>query len=238
MLNTGHQLKKWIIYLFYWSGYLLLFSLIQGVPANDFFTAFGNELIGLIPKVIFVTLVVEWLTDDLFLKKNITRFCATYLLLLVTFAFVLRIVDNYIILKYFLTYWRKEPLLSAPPFLYNAIKLQFLVTIPFSVKLLNYWKEEKKRLQHVQTEADHYLDLFNEAKHNLTAGSAGNNNAFINVKCDRRIVKIFFSEICYFEAQGNYIFIYTLTNLFKTYLSVSELEDQLSGTPVVYCFPE
>jgi hypothetical protein len=223
-------LKKTTLYIFYWAGYLLLFSLIQGLPANDFSTAFKSELVSLVPKVIFVTIVVEWLADDLFQKKKYGRFFAGYILLLVIFAFVLRLADNYVILKYLLTYWKKEPLLSAAPFLYNAIKLQFLVTVPFCVKLFNYLAEEKKRLQQAQTEADHYFELFNETKHNEATVPAAGEAAFIQVKCERRMLKISFSEICYFEAQGNYIFIYTLTGLFKTYLAISELEEQLPAS--------
>jgi DNA-binding LytR/AlgR family response regulator len=44
------------------------------------------------------------------------------------------------------------------------------------------------------------------------------------------MIKIWLSEICYFEAQGNYISIYTLTATHKTYLTISELEEKLSGS--------
>jgi hypothetical protein len=222
-------MKKGIIYLLYWLGYLLLFSLIEGLPSHDLFTSFKSELVSLVPKAIFVTLVVEVLADNFFLKRNIARFCTIYIALLIGFAFVLRLADNYIILKYLLIHWEKEPLLSAAPFLYNAIKLQFLVTIPFLVKLYGYYAEEKIRLQQAQTEANHYLGLFNEAKLQSNTTSPKTDAAFIQVKCDRRMMKIPVANICYFEAQGNYIFIYTLTGMFKAYLAVSELEEQLPG---------
>jgi hypothetical protein len=225
--------SKWtrgLMYLLYWVGYLLLFSIIQGVPADDFFTAFRNELISLVPKIIFVALVVEWLMPGLFAKKNILRFFIVYFLLLAAFAVVLRLIDNYIILQYFLTYWKKEPLLSAPPFLYNAIKLQFLATIPVCVTLFNYWASEKKQLQQARLEASHYQNLISEINNSKTALPPENDKDFITVKCDRRMVKIFFADIYYFEAQGNYVFIYTVNKTFKAYLSFSALQEQLPGS--------
>ena len=218
------------MYLVYWVGYLLLFSVIQGVPAGDFFTAFRNELISLAPKIICVSLVVEWLLPDVFTKKNIPRFFIIYFLLLAVFALVLRLIDNYIILQYFLTYWKKEALLSAPPFLYNAIKLQFLVTVPVCVTLFNYWSSEKKQLQQAELQANHYQNLISEINNSKTTIPSGNDKDFITVKCDRRMVKIFFSDTLYFEAQGNYVFIYTLNKVFKAYLSFSALQEQLPGS--------
>ena len=50
---------------------------------------------------------------------------------------------------------------------------------------------------------------------------------FIFVKCERRMVKLFLDEIDYFESQGNYLLIYTDSDCFKTYLSISEMEDKL-----------
>lgn len=140
------------MYVCYWAGYVLLFSLVQGFASKDFLTAFYNELFSLLPKVIFVLLVIEWLMDALFFKKEIAKFLFTYTCLLLVFAFVQRLIDNHIILHYFLTFWEKEPLLSMAPYLYNIIKLQFVVTIPFSIKLFYYWANEKNRVQAIQAE--------------------------------------------------------------------------------------
>lgn len=140
------------MYVLYWAGYVLLFSLIQGFAARDFLTAFYNELFSLLPKIFFVLIIIEWLMDALFFKNKIAAFIIIYISLLLVFAFILRLIDNYIILTYFLTNWTKEPLLSTPPFLYNIIKLQFVVTIPFSIKLFYYWAKEKNRVQAIQAE--------------------------------------------------------------------------------------
>lgn len=140
------------MYVLYWSAYVLLFSLIQGFAARDFLTAFYNELFGIIPKIVFVSIIVEWLMDKLLFKKTIAAFIGIYILLLFLFAFIQRVIDNYIILEYVLTNWIKEPLLNAPPFLYNVIKLQFVITIPFSIKLFYYWTKEQNRVQIIQSE--------------------------------------------------------------------------------------
>jgi DNA-binding LytR/AlgR family response regulator len=52
-------------------------------------------------------------------------------------------------------------------------------------------------------------------------------NPFIFVKCERKMVKLFLDEIDYFESQGNYLMIYTETNSYKTYQSISEMEEKL-----------
>ncbi|GGF05284.1 LytR/AlgR family response regulator transcription factor [Flavobacterium limi] len=52
-------------------------------------------------------------------------------------------------------------------------------------------------------------------------------NPFIFVKCERKMVKLFLDEIDYFESQGNYLMIYTETNSYKTYQSISEMQEKL-----------
>jgi two-component system, LytTR family, sensor kinase len=137
---------------FYWTGYVVLFSFIQGFAANDIITAFYNELISLPPKIVFVWLVTGSLMNRLFFTKRLGVYLSIYVFLLVLFAFLLRLVDNSIILTYFLTHWSKQPLLSTPPFVYNLVKLQFVVTIPFCFRLFQYWTREEKRVQAVKAE--------------------------------------------------------------------------------------
>jgi two-component system, LytTR family, sensor kinase len=136
----------------YWIGYVVLFSFIQGFAANDITTAFYNELISLPPKVVFVWLVTGLLMDRLFFTKRFSLFFLCYAILLAAFAFLLRLVDNYIILTHFLTHWNKQPLLSTPPFVYNLVKLQFIVTIPFCFRLFQFWTKEAQRVQAVKAE--------------------------------------------------------------------------------------
>ncbi|MHC0440185.1 LytR/AlgR family response regulator transcription factor [Flavobacterium sp. 3-210] len=52
-------------------------------------------------------------------------------------------------------------------------------------------------------------------------------NPFIFVKCERKMIKLFLEEIDYFESQGNYLLIYTATDCYKTYQSITEMEDKL-----------
>jgi len=207
--------KKTELYILYWTGYLLLFTLIEGSTDHDFFNVFRNELISLAPKVLFVWLVIEKLFFDLLDRRKFTRSVVVYILLMVSFALLMRVIDNYIVLRYFLTYWVREPLLSAAPFLYNIIKLQFLLTIPFCVKLYQYLHTEKNRLQQLQTVP------VNAEKTSLL------------IKCDRRMVNLSFDDIYYFEAEGNYLKIFTTNGTFKTYLSISELEEKLPPSKFV-----
>lgn len=50
---------------------------------------------------------------------------------------------------------------------------------------------------------------------------------FIFVKCERRMFKFYLDDILYFESQGNYLLLYTQTDSFKTYQSISEMNEKL-----------
>ena len=206
------------MYTLYWVGYLLLFTILQGLSAGDFFTVFRNEFFSLTPKVFFVAIVVETLMADLLFRQKIIRFIVVYVLLMAVFALLLRLIDNYVILKYFLTAWTKEPLLSIAPFLYNCIKLQFVLAVPFCIKLYQLLNSEKVRALQIATEK-------NSLDKNVLA--AHNEDAFLSVKCERRIVKIKIADICYIEAQGNYLVIFTTNGTHKTYSSISDFEAKL-----------
>lgn len=147
--STSQKIK---IYTFYWVGYILLFSLIQGLPTADFWRALPNECYSVLPKIVFVLLIVEIAMPLLFFKKRRTLFIFTYLFSILFFAFIQRLIDNYIIIAFYLTEWKSEPLLSAPVYLYNVIKLQFIVTIPLAIKLVYYLAEEKNRVQSILSE--------------------------------------------------------------------------------------
>ncbi|MBP7397207.1 MAG: histidine kinase [Flavobacterium sp.] len=140
------------MYTIYWLGYILLFSLIQGLPTADFWRALSNECYSVLPKILFVLLIVEVAMPLLFFKKRKALFIFTYLFSILFFAFIQRLIDNYIVIAYNLTEWKSEPLLSAPVYLYNVIKLQFIVTIPLAIKLVYYLAEEKNRVQSILSE--------------------------------------------------------------------------------------
>jgi len=51
--------------------------------------------------------------------------------------------------------------------------------------------------------------------------------AFIVIKSDRRMVKIFLDDILYFEAQKNYLNIVTPIETYRTYQSISDMEEKI-----------
>lgn len=140
------------LYALYWLGYIVLFSLIQGLPERDFLTSFYNEWLSILPKILFVTIVVEFLMPRFLFREKTIVFIVIYILLILLFAFVQRLIDNYIILPYFLTLWKIEALLAVPAFLYNISKLQFVVTLPLAFKLFYYLAEEKNKVQVILSE--------------------------------------------------------------------------------------
>lgn len=143
-LFTSQKLK---MYAVYWLTYILLFSLIQGLPTKDFTTALLNECLSVFPKLFFVILIVEWLMPQLLFRKKTVAFLIAYLLLILLFALIQRLIDNFVIIEYMMKHWKTEPLFSAPVYLYNVIKLQFVVTIPVSIKLFSHLAAEKNKVQ-------------------------------------------------------------------------------------------
>jgi two-component system LytT family sensor kinase len=139
-------------YILYWISYVLLFTLVQSIPSEDFPKPLYNEIISLFPKMVFVYVITGWLMDKFFLSGKRKIFVTAYVVCLLLFAVALRLIDNYIILHYILTSWTKQPLLDVPPFLYNVVKLQFVVTIPFCLKLFYHWAKENSKVQQVEAE--------------------------------------------------------------------------------------
>src|ERR1700750_2707636 len=93
---SNRKWKKAELYVLYWLGYLLLFTLVEGSTERDFFNVFRNELIGLAPKVLFVWLILDKLFYNLLNKQKFARAIITYALLTVIFAITMRVIDNYI----------------------------------------------------------------------------------------------------------------------------------------------
>ncbi|AFD05278.1 putative regulator of cell autolysis [Solitalea canadensis DSM 3403] len=144
--------QKVKLYSVYWIGYILLLSLIQGMPDKDFLTSLTNELLSVGPRIVFVLLIVEVLMPQLIFKRRSAEFILIYVLLILFFAFIQRLIDNQLIIRYFMKHWQPEPLFSVPVYLYNVIKLQFVVTIPLALKLFYHLAEEKSKVQAIQSE--------------------------------------------------------------------------------------
>jgi two-component system, LytTR family, sensor kinase len=136
------------ILLVYWALYYVLISFIEAGPEQYYSEAFLSNLVALPVKFLFVLVTIGPLTDGLLLKKRVASFLVLYFLLLIIFAALLRVVDNYVILPYVLSHWIKQPIFDGPAFLYSAIKLQFVAAIPFMIKIFSHWGEVERR--HVQ----------------------------------------------------------------------------------------
>lgn len=129
----------------YWVSYYILISLIESGPQQAYYDAFAANLVSLPVKIIFVVVVTDFLAPRLLFKKHTPLFLILYFSLLIVFAILIRIADNYIILEFILTHWNKLPLLDPPPFLYSVIKLQFALAIPLAMKLFLNWMATEYR---------------------------------------------------------------------------------------------
>ncbi|RFS21049.1 GHKL domain-containing protein [Chitinophaga silvatica] len=145
-------LKKGSVYAIYWGFYILLFGFVQAGPRHDYKNAFASELISLPMRALFVAIVLEIMVEKLLFRKKGWLFILLYFPLILLFAVIQRWLDNALILQYFLTHWQKEPLFSVSPFIYSVIKLQFVVTIPISVKLFYNWIQEQHRATEISEE--------------------------------------------------------------------------------------
>lgn len=134
-------------YCVYWMLYFLLFWLIESSHKQDYLNVFKGNITGLPLKIFFVILVLEWQMEKYLFKNNTAVFILLYLILLLIFSFLQRVIDNYIIIDYINPGWTKEPLIKSPAFLYNVIKYTFVAAIPFNIKLFAYWSSEQKRAQ-------------------------------------------------------------------------------------------
>lgn len=133
------------ILVIYWFLYYVLTAFVEAGPQQYYAESFLSNLFSLPVKFIFVFLTVGPLMNRYFLTKQVTTYILLYVPLLILFAFLLRCVDNYLILEFVLTHWKKQPLFDTPAFLYNVIKLQFVACIPFVVKLFSSWMETERR---------------------------------------------------------------------------------------------
>lgn len=61
----------------------------------------------------------------------------------------------------------------------------------------------------------------------INIDKTSNDKSFVFIKCDKKMVKIFLDEILYFEAQKNYLLIYTESCVYRTYHSISEMEEKI-----------
>ena len=76
--NPENRFQIIKLYALYWLGYILLFSLIQGLPEGDFIVAWRNEWYSILPKIGFVTIVVDFLMPQLLFRKRTVTFFAAY----------------------------------------------------------------------------------------------------------------------------------------------------------------
>lgn len=139
-------------YFLYVLFYLLIMGILQGNVEVGYSGSFITELIGLIPKTLFIWLVCEWLFERFLYPKKLGWFAVFYLCLLVVFAFLQRLLDNYVLIEYVLKDWKKLPLLDSPAVVYNIFKYQFVITIPFSARLFLYWMAEQQRTHTIEAE--------------------------------------------------------------------------------------
>lgn len=145
------KFNKFRVYFLYWSTYIMFFTFIQGGSHHDYLTAFLTELISLPLKIIFVAIVVDFLMKQFLFERKSVQFIAYYVPLLLIFALLQRIADNYINLKYFL-HWEPQAILEPGPYVHNMLKFQFVAAIPFSSKLLSYWAQEKNKAYKIEGE--------------------------------------------------------------------------------------
>lgn len=72
-----------------------------------------------------------------------------------------------------------------------------------------------------------FLKLKKSENQIIDKAPAEADKAFVFIKCEKKMVKIFLDDILYFEAQKNYLLIYTELTTYRTYHSISEMEERV-----------
>jgi two-component system, LytTR family, sensor kinase len=145
------QLNTKTNFFIYWAFYLLLFTFMQ-VGQGSYLQSFGIEIIVLPFKMAFVFLVTHFMMKKYLFRQKLSKFLSVYLLSLLGFAFLHRLLENHVILEYFLTSWSKESIFSSFPLFLNIIKIQFAVAIPFAITLIDHWSMEQKKRSIIEKE--------------------------------------------------------------------------------------
>jgi len=75
--------------------------------------------------------------------------------------------------------------------------------------------------------------VLNQSQHAGQTPAQPEKDDFIMVKSDKKLTKVFFGDITYIEAYGNYIFIYTGQERIMSKQTLTQFEEQLPGEKFV-----
>lgn len=150
--------KQKSISVIYWVLYLVFFTVMQPGREFNYLTSFYIELISLPPKIIFVTVVLRFLMERFLFKRRVRDFTLLYIILMLGFVLIQRLIDIYIYAGYFVELPQGDTLLTYQHLLYSIIKLQFVATIPMTINLFEHWGAEQRKA-HAVKEAHSQAEL-------------------------------------------------------------------------------
>jgi two-component system LytT family sensor kinase len=139
-------------HLLYWIVYVCFFGFIWGTYDYDFRKTFSIELVSLPAKVLFVYFIIYFLMPAYLFKGRRWQFCLLFFLSLLVASVMLRVLDNYVVIDFFLPHWIKSPLLNPITLLSATLKLMAVLTIPAMVNLMNNFSRIQRRQQELEKE--------------------------------------------------------------------------------------
>ena len=82
---------------------------------------------------------------------------------------------------------------------------------------------------------ERFLEAVNKARKNNTIKKTDQQYFYFHMENKGKVIKVFVNDIVYIEARQNYILVVLQDRQYLTYLSMTEVEDQLNGSKLVRC---
>jgi sensor histidine kinase YesM len=144
-------------HVFYWVIYVCFFGVTWGTYDGDFRKTFSTELISLPSKIFVVYSIAYFLMPRFLFRKKIVEFWLYAILILLTAAIAQRILDNYVIIRYFLRHWVQLSTFHPVAVLSTILQMTAVLAIPATIKIVEYFsllqqKQQKLEKEKLETE--------------------------------------------------------------------------------------
>lgn len=136
--NKFHKLINSSItqHICYWIFFTGIFVLIYGSYENNYIKSVAIESLRMPTKMLLVYFTVYPLMSKYLFKGKFVKFILWYLLVLFILSTIQRVIDHYIVFEFYLINWGNGYLLDYPEILNNALRLNTVLVLPFSIKLI------------------------------------------------------------------------------------------------------
>jgi len=158
LIKSGHSWFNQLVnssilqHIAYWVTYVCFFGVIWGTYDMDFKKTFSIELISLPSKFFIVYTVVYFLMPRFLFQKKASLFWTYFILALLLAAVVQRLLDNYVIMRYYLPDWFKRPSFHPVALLSTTLQMTAVLAIPATIKFFRFFSMVQQKQQQLEKE--------------------------------------------------------------------------------------